>query len=250
MTDWEALPKTRANKLYRELGARCQRYRRINAEGAARRVEQQRQQDEARRQERAALEQHRADLRAITLLEPVASLVFLRETVLAERHDRCPKWRFRLAPDLVAQIQPRPAERRDRFHLFACTALRGQGITREHFATAKAREGTGITACSFGIAAEDGQWRLALLGYTGLRGSRDEIHVSRLELVRLITEQLPRLAVLDAGAMFEHACLCCGKALTDPASMARWIGPECAGTSSLDAGLITPRDAVAAPAIS
>jgi len=32
--------------------------------------------------------------------------------------------------------------------------------------------------------------------------------------------------------MLKPACLMCGKALTDPVSMARWIGPECAGTSS------------------
>jgi hypothetical protein len=25
----------------------------------------------------------------------------------------------------------------------------------------------------------------------------------------------------------------CGKGLTDPASMARWIGPECASTTSI-----------------
>jgi hypothetical protein len=33
--DWHSMSKSRANKLYRELDARCQRYRRINAEGAA-----------------------------------------------------------------------------------------------------------------------------------------------------------------------------------------------------------------------
>jgi hypothetical protein len=32
----------------------------------------------------------------------------------------------------------------------------------------------------------------------------------------------------------------CGKELTDPASIARMIGPECAGTASLDAGLLAP----------
>lgn len=33
--------------------------------------------------------------------------------------------------------------------------------------------------------------------------------------------------------MLSHNCVSCGKGLTDPASMSRWIGPECAGTSSL-----------------
>jgi hypothetical protein len=46
-----------------------------------------------------------------------------------------------------------------------------------------------------------------------------------------------RFSRLTADLMFSASCLCCGKALTDPASMARWIGPECAHNSSL----IVPR---------
>jgi hypothetical protein len=38
---------------------------------------------------------------------------------------------------------------------------------------------------------------------------------------------------LTVGAMLHPHCLICGKTLTDPASMARFVGPECAGTSSL-----------------
>src|SRR5262249_53789192 len=33
--------------------------------------------------------------------------------------------------------------------------------------------------------------------------------------------------------MLSYNCVICGKGLTDPASMARWIGPECAGTNTL-----------------
>ena len=45
-----------------------------------------------------------------------------------------------------------------------------------------------------------------------------------------------RSGLFDGSAapeMLSHNCVICGKGLTDPASMARWIGPECAGTSSL-----------------
>src|SRR5262249_14739800 len=38
---------------------------------------------------------------------------------------------------------------------------------------------------------------------------------------------------ISADLMLAPNCLVCGKGLTDPASMARFIGPECAGTSSL-----------------
>jgi hypothetical protein len=40
-------------------------------------------------------------------------------------------------------------------------------------------------------------------------------------------EELPKQAILVPQ------CLVCGRALTDPASMARQIGPECAGSASL-----------------
>ena len=41
---------------------------------------------------------------------------------------------------------------------------------------------------------------------------------------------------LRPETMLKPACLFCGRLLTDPVSMARWIGPECAGT----AAAITP----------
>src|SRR5262245_35496183 len=42
-----------------------------------------------------------------------------------------------------------------------------------------------------------------------------------------------RFDVVDSKVMLSAHCLICGKTLTDPASMARYIGPECAGTSSV-----------------
>ena len=39
-------------------------------------------------------------------------------------------------------------------------------------------------------------------------------------------------ASLHPDLMLSSHCLCCGNALTDPVSMARWIGPECWGSAS------------------
>jgi hypothetical protein len=39
-------------------------------------------------------------------------------------------------------------------------------------------------------------------------------------------------AALRPELMLTAHCLACGKALTDPVSMARWIGPECWGSAS------------------
>ena len=53
---------------------------------------------------------------------------------------------------------------------------------------------------------------------------------------------------LRAEMMLSPACLVCGKGLTDPVSIARWIGPECAGTASLDIRMVRLREAAAGPA--
>jgi hypothetical protein len=64
-------------------------------------------------------------------------------------------------------------------------------------------------------------------------------------LRRRLLEELPaRLDKLTPDLMLSANCLCCGKPLTDPASMARWIGPKCASSGALTVpGL--DRDAVA-----
>jgi hypothetical protein len=49
---------------------------------------------------------------------------------------------------------------------------------------------------------------------------------------RLIDRMPVAFALLRPDMMLKPACLMCGKRLSDPISMARWIGPECAGTSS------------------
>ena len=139
------------------------------------------------------------------------------------------------APHLVVQIQPRPGERRDRFHLFECIAIQNENVVKEHFTSRKAR--TGLMYVEFGINAEPatGAWRTAPHAFREGAGA----------LMARLTEALPKLEVINPHQMFEDRCLCCGKALTDPASMARMIGPECAGTASLDAGLVTPKEPTA-----
>ena len=57
---------------------------------------------------------------------------------------------------------------------------------------------------------------------------------ARRQLRELVTEAFidGRFAEFSVTRLFHHYCLICGKQLTDPVSMARFIGPECAGTSS------------------
>jgi Family of unknown function (DUF6011) len=257
-TDWHAIPKSKQRKLYAETRAGCMKVQRWNAEYRQRQEERDQQerdqqererQEERDQQERERHEQRRREildfknrLRQLGRLEPVPLLVYLRDVVLRNRHDRCPKWLFCLAPDLVLQLQPRPGERRDDWCLFLGTAIQGNQIRKDHFASRKARHAAGLEALEFGIlpSARDtvdptpGQWLVRVTA-----GDRD----SAPALLARLIEGVRQLELLDRNKMFSPACLNCGRALTDPASQARWIGPECAGTTSLDARVFATPEA-------
>lgn len=42
-------------------------------------------------------------------LAPIPTLADLREQVLRRSERRCPKWKFRLGPELILQLQPKPS---------------------------------------------------------------------------------------------------------------------------------------------
>ena len=44
-------------------------------------------------------------------IEPMPALAALRDAILQRSHKRMPRWRFRIAPDIVTQIQPKLAKR-------------------------------------------------------------------------------------------------------------------------------------------
>jgi hypothetical protein len=54
------------------------------------------------------------------------------------------------------------------------------------------------------------------------------------EMHRRLSVELSKLCKLSSQSMLSPACLACGRALTDPVSMARLIGPECAHDGTLD----------------
>lgn len=163
------------------------------------------------------------------LLSPIPFLAGLRDIVLERSHTRCPKWRFRLAPDLAMQIQPRPGERRDRFALFKCTVIQGEDLA----AADLDHHRRGLWRLGFQIEPVDpGGWQFHP---RSLRWSLADFDAAFAFRERVLAElRSGRLDEYDAALMFGANCLICGKGLMDPASMARRIGPECAGTSSLD----------------
>jgi hypothetical protein len=185
-------------------------------------------------------------------LSPIRVLADLRAFVLERSHTRLPRWHFRMADDLVVRLQPKPAERRDRFYGFVGEAFEGQGITRATLGSAAACKALGLWRLRFGIVVAESSWTLKLRhvhwpssaveawraarrlgpGCTERIAAADAVLADRTNALRARVVEIfrgGRFDALEADMMFSPACLCCGKALTDPVSMARWIGPECAG---------------------
>lgn len=156
---------------------------------------------------------------------PIGLFRELREFVLERSHTRLPKWRFRVADDLVMYVQPKPAERRDRFYAFDCCAFAasdpGTLLNRED-----CDAGRGLWRLVFGI---DPEWRVEPRRLRWPRRDEEGAFAFRARVIgALRSDAFDRL---DARRMLSPSCLICGKALTDPISIARWIGPECAGRS-------------------
>jgi hypothetical protein len=162
------------------------------------------------------------------LIAQIPLLLNLRDVVLQLSHTRLPKWRFRLDLDLVVQIQPRPAERRDRYFLFEGLAIYGDKIARESFL----RRNPEHRRLNFGIlpgsSASGPGWLFKPTCCP--RKIEDAYGLRSLVLAGLIPE---RFEQLSSAMMLSDHCMICGKHLTDPASMGRMIGPECAHDSSL-----------------
>jgi hypothetical protein len=159
-------------------------------------------------------------------LVPIPLLANLRAFVLGRNQRRCPEWYFRLAEDLVLRIQPRPPWHR--YGLFG-SAVEGAGITRAtvevlgRFATV-----------SFGIDVTGAAWTLHPYGAGWPAGTVDYPGTARALRARVLAALVPeRFAVLRPEMLLWPHCVICGKALTDPVSIAHGIGPECFGSASL-----------------
>jgi hypothetical protein len=170
-------------------------------------------------------------------------LAGLRDEVLRRDPKRCPKWGFRLADDLAVQLQPRPllAEwggRHPQPLFLGAAACATDGAVpadvfkrpqAEFFGPAAGRGAGSRGWLQFQIIDGGPDWQLKARYWRGDFGREGFVALRQ----RLVDELPARLNVFDPQLMLRPACLCCGKALTDPASVARWVGPECASDGSL-----------------
>ena len=187
------------------------------------------------------------------LIGAVPFLRELRELVLERAIRKFPRWRFRLAPDLLCQLQPRPIDAtvrerglgplppfeeasrffnaRQKLVLFEGRAIAGADVQATDFEHRRPE----VRRCDFRILDrgddEHELWAFKLHGLSydpAVAGSR----VLAWWLPTRVRDALsPDFGQDRVPAHFlsDH-CLVCGKALWDPPSIARRIGPECAGT--------------------
>lgn len=205
--------------------------------------------------QRAEQQAQRETLWRANTLPPIHSLATLHDWVLQDDPRRTPKWRFRVASDFGLEIQPdrwvRLRQRQVATQLakyaFDCRALFTENIgTGVLSAPCRnlGREGRQYLERKFRIFSgepQDDQWHLGF-GASRCSGWRTGSHDEYTRWADTIRgEAGPRIRAvltdgtfnrLRPGMMLTLSCLRCGKALTDPVSQARLIGPECAQTSA------------------
>jgi hypothetical protein len=178
-------------------------------------------------------------------VQPIPTLARLREQVLRHNDNkRCPKWAFRLDADLAVQLQPRPCllairsecpQRVVEFRGLAHYEPGGVVLDNVFRHTAEQLRVSGSDWLRLGFLLfaldTDVTWQIQA---RSVRWSRRVPSDSLWGLRSRVFKALPdRLATLRPDLMLSPHCLYCGKALTDPASIARWIGPECYGSGAL-----------------
>jgi hypothetical protein len=164
-------------------------------------------------------------------------LAALREAVLIRSTKRMPKWKFRVVSDIVMQIQPRPATttkaNRGGLPWFDCIAVVCDGVDETMLKDPPRDSWKLEFRLTIGNDAVSGcaaTWSFDVrrVGFHTGRQIEDCLTVRE----RLIDIMPVAFVKLRPAMMLKPACLACGKTLIDPVSMARWVGPDCAGTSS------------------
>jgi hypothetical protein len=173
---------------------------------------------------------------------PVPFLAELRNVIVngPEPPKRTPKWRFKVADDFALQLQAKDKER----VLFEGVALEGDGITGDSFKENRS-EHRHLWQLKFDIRPDGDLWRLkptsARYGAMNVEGRwaietremRESVGMRALTRVKgRIIEALGSMFKDGQVPLLEDYCLMCGRALTDPVSRSRHIGPECWGSSS------------------
>jgi uncharacterized protein DUF6011 len=163
-----------------------------------------------------------------TPIKPQPLLAQLRALVFAQSENRSPKWKFRAAPDLVLQIQAKLSAKHA--EKFECSAVQCAGadvdlLTMRRIDLHKTKADWQLRFDLY--ALPDATWHFRPRSITSKP-------TGGVEFCRRVIDAFENghFDRLRPSMMLGHYCLCCGKGLTDPVSMARGIGPECWGSAS------------------
>lgn len=167
---------------------------------------------------------------------PVSFLRDVRGACLARSETRMPIWRFRVAPDFLVQVQPRPRTERQAgifalFHGIAIAVDRGPAVASMF--TAASYEFKGMWARRYFEVVEhtgDKRWHLNRRGGFHHRLAQGDLFDLDRRLAKVFTGRF--FDELSPESMLSPQCLVCGVSLSDPVSMARGVGPCCAATTS------------------
>jgi Family of unknown function (DUF6011) len=169
-------------------------------------------------------------------IPPQQAIAELYSYVLARSEKRSPKWKFRLRPDLIIEIQPKCSKS---VYLFECRALRLERAGLEHLVGKAEALPPPYYKMKFVVRAQvSDQW---VFQARSLSWSRGAPRPTALTLKGDLIEAFAKKSFdrLNPKLMLGYHCLCCGKTLTDPVSMARFIGPECWGNDSANLPFLT-----------
>ena len=187
------------------------------------------------------------DPRPIALIPTLAEL---RDQVLLRSTKRCPKWKMRLAAELVIELQPKPAVLiadiartygyQQHTVEFNGQAYFGPNLTADTLTKPRGVRRPFVPQIKFKIFAIEGETVWRVKPFTGTMQYRDLVSGSAMVTVEaaplldhLCARLTPATFAVLPDVMLSPQCMICGKRLTDPASMARFIGPECFGSSTL-----------------
>jgi Family of unknown function (DUF6011) len=165
-------------------------------------------------------------------IPPIPLLQELNDWVISQNEKRLPRWKFRFAFDLGMQIQSRIT--RAHVILFECFALQTENVSVELLTEPKLLRERHHWRIKFELFRDEPNAAWQLKPKSAGRGQLCPMQ-GLLDLRQRIRDVLhpDHFAHLKPDLMLSPYCLCCGKGLTDPASMARWIGPECWGNGSV-----------------
>ena len=170
-----------------------------------------------------------SDFWAPVPIRPAPLLAELRDLVLTRSEKRALKWKWRLAPDVVLQIQPKLTLALLKFE---CRAIRCENADLNTLLAKSTQIGRPNWRLSFDLSASTPeQWSVKSRGCGWRHGCDGSLVVGLRDEIVAAFEQ-GRFDKIEPTMMLSSHCLCCGKGLTDPVSQARHIGPECWGSAS------------------